>query len=161
MDPITAVLAFTGLASSLITIVDTIFEVSKKLLELQQKYKDAPRKILQLHHDLQNLRALVIAIQAQLSCNEAMDYPYPPALRAVCESFAVQLEQDLQELEKIVNRSNTESNSLISKGFKAQARQALAETTINEFRGRISTHIGYLSMAQTLINKWVSVRSIL
>lgn len=47
MDPLSAALAFTGLAASLITIVDTIFEVSKKLLELQAKFKDAPRKILQ------------------------------------------------------------------------------------------------------------------
>jgi hypothetical protein len=137
MDPITAVLAFTGLTSSLITIVDTIFEVSKKLLELQRKYKNAPKKILQLHHDLQNLRALVIA----------------PALRGLCESFTVQLEQDLRELQKIVNRSNTKSNSLVSKGFKAQVCHVLAETTINEFHSRISTHIGYLSMVQTLINK--------
>jgi hypothetical protein len=151
MDPITAVLAFTGLTSSLITIVDTIFEVSKKLLELQRKYKNAPKKILQLHHDLKNLRALVIAIQARFSGNEALDYP--PALRGLCESFTVQLEQDLRELQKIVNRSNTKSNSLVSKGFKAQVCHVLAETTINEFHSRISTHIGYLSMVQTLINK--------
>ena len=151
MDPITAVLAFTGLTSSLITIIDTIFEVSKKLLELQQKFKDAPRKIVQLHHDLQNLRALLVAIQARFSGDEAVEYP--PELRAVYESFTVQLEQDLQELQKIVDRSNNKSNSLVSKGFKAQARHVLAETTINEFHGRISTHVGYLGMVQILINK--------
>jgi hypothetical protein len=80
MDPITAVLAFTGLTSSLITIVDTIFEVSKKLLELQQKFKDAPGKIVLLHHDLQNLQALLLAIKARFSGDEAMEYP--SALRA-------------------------------------------------------------------------------
>jgi hypothetical protein len=151
MDPITSILAITGLTSSLITIVETILKVSKTLLELQQKFKDAPGKIVQLHHDLQNLQALLLAIKAQLSGDEAMEYP--SVLRAVCRSFTVQLEQDLQELEKIVDRSSNKSKSLLSKGLKAQSRLVLAETTINEFRGRISTHVGYLSMVQILITK--------
>lgn len=151
MDPVSAVLAFTGLSASLITIVDTIFELSKKMHELQKKFKHAPRKILQLHQDLQNLRALVMAIQARFSSDEAINYP--SALRAVCESFIVQLERDLQELENIVDRSNSKLNFPAGKVFKERVQHVLAESTINEFHSRISTHIGYMIMVQTLMNK--------
>jgi phosphopantothenate synthetase len=73
MDPLSSALAFTGLDTSLITIVDTILKVSTKLLELRRKFKDASRNILELHRDLQNLRALVTVIQAPFSGDGALN----------------------------------------------------------------------------------------
>jgi hypothetical protein len=151
MDPVTVALAVTGLTSSLITIAETIFKISKTLLEFQQKYKDAPRRILQLYNDLQNLWALVLVIKARYSTDEAINYP--PALQTICESFTTQLEQDLRELQAIIDRPSTKLSIPISKKFRVQAKYVFSEGTMNEFHGRISTHFGYLSMVQTLVNK--------
>ncbi|KAF2238497.1 hypothetical protein EV356DRAFT_262814 [Viridothelium virens] len=147
MDPLSAVLAFTGLGASLITLVDAISEVSTKLLELRRKFKDAPRSILQLNDDLQKLRALLVIIQARFSRDEAADYP--PALRFICENSIMQLKKELRELHMIVNRSSAKSTLTVGVGFKAKVQHVLAESTIQEFRGRIGTHIMYLGMMHT------------
>lgn len=151
MDPLSGVLAFTGLASSLITLAETVLRISKKLYELHRKFKNAPKKMLELNQDLQNLHTLIQAISTQFIGSEAIDYP--TTLRAVCENFIMQLEKDLKELNTTVNKLNTESSYPFGKRLKVQAQQILAESTVNEFRGRISTHMGYLSLVQTLINK--------
>lgn len=150
MDPLSAVLAFTGFSASLLTIVDAIAKVSTTLLALQKRFKQAPKKIVQLHHDLQNLHALVIAIQSQI-CDETIDFP--PALQEICQSVAVQLEKTLEELSEAVSRIDNKSVVPNGKGFRARAQHVLAESTIDEFLGRISTHFGYLIMAQVLITK--------
>ncbi|KAH7371240.1 hypothetical protein BKA66DRAFT_444196 [Pyrenochaeta sp. MPI-SDFR-AT-0127] len=151
MDPLSAVLAFTGFSASLLTIVDAIAKVSSTLVELQKKFKNAPKKIKQLHHDLQNLQALVIAIQARICSVKTIDYP--PSLQELCGSLAVQLEQTLEELNAVASRIESKSVTPDSKAYRARTKHVLAETTIDDFLRRISTHFGYLIMVQTLINK--------
>lgn len=155
MDPLSAVLAFTGLSASLITLIDATIHISKKLVQLQNRLKQASSKILQLQHDLQNLRSLMEAIQARLYEQDATGHP--PTLRTLCESFVEQLKKDLLELQQIVEKLATEPGPLTAKRFKAQARQVLAESTIADFHGRIATHIGYLGMVQALIYGLVTV----
>jgi hypothetical protein len=85
MDPISAVVAFTGYSASLITILGAICKFSRTLIDFQKKLKEAPRKVPQLHRDLENLRALVEAIHVQFSSDESTDYP--SALRGICENL--------------------------------------------------------------------------
>ncbi|KAL9080451.1 MAG: hypothetical protein Q9157_000765 [Trypethelium eluteriae] len=157
MDPLSAVLAFTGLGASLITLVDAISEVSTKLLEVRRKFKDAPRSILELNDDLEKLRALSIAIQARFSRDEAAEDPH--TLRIICESFIERLEKELRELHMVVNRSSAKSTLTVGVGFKAKVQHVLAESTVQEFRGRIGTYIMYLDMVHTLLNTYVAVQS--
>ena len=92
-------------------------------------------------------------MHARFSSDETTDYP--AVLQSICESFTTRLEQDMRELEVIVDRSYKQLNASRSKGFKAQVRHILTESTINEIHGRISTHIGYLNVVLTLTHKSV------
>ncbi len=157
MDPLSTVVAFVGLSASMITISDTVVKVSKKVLELQKKFKDAPKKLLRLYHDLQRLDDLLRAIHARICSDEAVNYP--PELRALCQNFTTQLEQDLDELHEHVSEAISKWSIAFGKGLRARAQYVSTENAIPGFHREISAHVAQLTLIQTMMNKYVSTQT--
>ena len=139
MDPFSVALAATGLASSLITILDTTIQISKKLAELRVRIKNAPKRINQLHGDLQHLHALVEAIRERLPNSGSIHFQ--PILASIYSGFFSGLEQDLKELQGIVNRVNIRSKIPFSHNVLVRARHIKAESAIKESHERILKHL--------------------
>lgn len=149
MDPLTAVMAFTGLSASLLTIADAAIKLSKTLYDIQRRFKKAPAKIQQLRQELKTLSELLTIIK---SANDQA-VAVPAALQSTLQSLAAQLEHDLQELQTITDSStNHKSRFPISKTLQIQMHHVLAESTINEFHDRISKHVAYLTLMQSVLN---------
>ena len=145
MDPVSIV----GLTASLITVVDTLTKVSKGLVVLQKQYRDAPSKLFRLQRDVESLGILVTAIRSLLS--DDMSGSYPPALISLSRTLAGELQRDLVDLEAIVDKVNRKSKRTLGQGLIRRTHFILAEDVIAGFQSRVSTHMNYLSLVQTML----------
>lgn len=137
MDPVTATATFVGLSASLVTLVAAVADTSMALFELQRKLKDAPRSIVRLQQDLQNLQQLLFVMKSQSLEYEGIEIPQ--ALQDLWNSVTVQLEGDIRDF-----KINISSFSLSRQGLQARIGRVFAEGTVNEL---------HLIMIQTLINE--------
>ena len=113
MDPASATVVSIGLAASLTTLLGLVVDSSKTLYDLQRKLRHAPKSVLRLQQDLQDYGALLFKIQTRF--REKGDIDVPQDWQELWQSFASQMEQEMEDFKAIIARYGQKTESSAGK----------------------------------------------
>jgi hypothetical protein len=149
MDPTSAIIGFTA---SLTTLVGLVIESAKTLYKAQSHFKEAPRDLRRLSHQICEFEALLRQVQSQINveCDSQTS-----AIQALINTSAQHMQDDLKEFDssfqklKSILDEPTSNNKL----FGLRIRHILTESKVTRYQQLISSYSGTLTLFLALINK--------
>ena len=145
MDPV----SFTA---SLITLCGLVAASSKKIHDLREKLRNAPKDMETLLEQVETFENLLNELQTQLQdhCNSA---PLQDTLQKVWGSSIVQMNRDVQSLQAVLLKLEQLSGkkSKTSK-IRLLAHQMLSEKEVEQYRKNIDTHCRTLTCVQDMVH---------
>lgn len=156
MDPASAAVAFVGFTASLTTLVGLAVDSLKTLHRLHEKIKDGPEGILRLQRDFRHLQALLFEIQGQ-----QREISQSSGLTTTSELWSgsgKQMQQDMEIFRTFLSDLDrrTDRTSISSKNLRLRIRLFFEEDRITELQRRLSTHIQFLHIVESLMSLYVS-----
>lgn len=144
MDPI----SFTA---SLITVSGVVAVSSRKIHELREKLKNAPKDVENLLEQFQTFDGLLkeLTIQLQDHQNSA---PPQETLQQVWGASLAQMQEDVQSLQAVLSKMEP----LLKRKTRTSrvlllARQILSEKEVENYQRRIDTHCATLTSIQAMV----------
>lgn len=145
MDP----LSFTA---SLITVAGVVTASSKKVHELREKLKNAPKDVENLLEQLRTFEGLVKELRTQLQVHQS-SAPPQETLQQVWGASLAQMQQDVQNLHAVLSKMEVllKKKSGTSRVLLL-ARQILSEKEVEKYQRKIDTHCGTLTSIQSMLS---------
>jgi hypothetical protein len=133
-----AVIAFAGLAASLVTLVAVVNDSCKTVHEIWGFYKEAPKLLVQVRDNLDLIRALLVAIES--ASRSRGSQIVSKELQRLWQKTKKQMERDFKDLQ-------TEFQKLIGSG---RVKFYFAQDRLGRIQSRICKHIETLQLIKSL-----------
>lgn len=153
MDPVSASVAFVGLAASLTTLAALVVDSSRTLYNVRRKLKNAPEDITRLSRQLREFECLLSEVQERMR-----DYRVEYAASGMEMLFATAVTymgKDMGDFECTVQRLKGSLSAPASprKLLGLRIRHVLQEERVQEYQRLIASHIGTLTLLLEMLTR--------
>lgn len=149
-DPVSAII---GLGASLTTLAGLVLESAKTLHAAQQHFREAPKDIARLHHQLYQFNRLLGETLKQIHSD---DSGRTADMRTLIEDSAQYMRKDLEELSAdIRNLKNIlDTSASRSKRLRLRLRHIFTENKVARYQQLIASHTQALTLSLALVTKY-------
>lgn len=146
MDPGTAVVAFTGFAASVITIVGLVTESCKTLYNLQAKVKHASEDFQRLSEKLRTLERLLAELQKSVVGEDDVS----TETQTVWKETVAQMEADMSRFNSLLRQLEKKmgTESLSGLNVRMRVKWVFMDDPVADYNNRLAWHIQSLQMIQ-------------